>query len=70
MSCRICGRGNCTSSFHSLEEQEAHSRYSDMSDVQLVRECVSKDYEIKDLMNQIAKLEEDIKEYVEAQPPI
>lgn len=23
MSCEICGRANCTKSFHSLEEQEA-----------------------------------------------
>lgn len=22
MSCKICGRGNCVSSFHSIEEQE------------------------------------------------
>ena len=29
MSCDICGRGNCTPSFHSLEEQE---RYSDVID--------------------------------------
>ena len=30
MACDICGRGNCTESFHSLEEQE---RYSDVIDL-------------------------------------
>ena len=24
MTCSICGRGNCTASFHSLDEQEKH----------------------------------------------
>ena len=24
MSCKICGRNNCTESFHSLEEQNRH----------------------------------------------
>lgn len=26
MSCDICGRGNCTESFHSLEEQERYEK--------------------------------------------
>jgi len=36
MSCSICGRGNCTSMFHSIEEQEKHEElfgeYEDMID--------------------------------------
>jgi hypothetical protein len=24
MSCKICGRGNCTESFHSIEDQNDH----------------------------------------------
>jgi hypothetical protein len=26
MSCKICGRGNCTESFHSIEDQEDHEK--------------------------------------------
>lgn len=26
MSCDICGRGSCTESFHSLEEQERYEK--------------------------------------------
>ena len=26
MACDICGRGNCTESFHSLEEQERYEK--------------------------------------------
>ena len=41
MSCPICQRGNCTESFHSLEEQEAFSEataaYEHYLDVR--REC-------------------------------
>jgi len=29
MSCEICGRNNCTASFHSLEEQ---SNFNDLAD--------------------------------------
>ena len=25
MGCRICGRGNCTESFHRIEEQERYA---------------------------------------------
>jgi transcription elongation factor Elf1 len=29
MSCDICGRGSCTESFHSLEEQERYEKVID-----------------------------------------
>ena len=29
MACDICGRGNCTASFHSLEEQERYEKVID-----------------------------------------
>lgn len=36
MSCKICGRGSCTESFHSLEEQTEHDekfgKYEDKID--------------------------------------
>jgi chromosome segregation ATPase len=32
MSCKICGRGACTESFHSLEDQEAWEERQGMSD--------------------------------------
>lgn len=30
MSCKICGRGSCSESFHSIEEQENFEKYSKM----------------------------------------
>ncbi len=32
MACDICGRGSCTPSFHSLEEQEIYSEVIDLFD--------------------------------------
>lgn len=32
MSCRICGRGACTESFHSIEDQERFEKREEMSD--------------------------------------
>jgi transcription elongation factor Elf1 len=32
MTCDICGRGNCTESFHSLNEQERYEKVIDAFD--------------------------------------
>jgi len=54
MSCKICGRGNCTSSFHSIEAQQEHEadfgEYEDKIDE-------LKD-EVTGLNNQIEKCQE------------
>ncbi len=31
MSCEICGRGNCTRVFHSLDEQKEHDNIADVT---------------------------------------
>ncbi len=57
MGCKICGRGSCTESFHSLPEQEQYSKYEAMSDNALISECVDKDNEIAELNTRVCELE-------------
>lgn len=66
MSCKICGRGSCTTSFHPLSEQLAFDKYESMDTRELIGECIDKDNEIADLKNIIKELEKDIEEYVDA----
>ncbi len=40
MSCEICGRGNCTSSFHSLEEQDAFDEIAGKVKERIVRRAL------------------------------
>lgn len=41
MSCEICGRGACTRSFHSLEDQDRFDARQEMSDdVGVLRELL------------------------------
>jgi len=42
MACRICGRGSCTESFHSIEEQE---QYEEDENGKLVLKEGKKDYD-------------------------
>jgi hypothetical protein len=56
MSCSICGRGSCTKSFHSIEEQEKHDKYADMSEDRLIRECVDLSDEVSNLSDSIESL--------------
>lgn len=42
MSCEICGRGNCTRSFHSLEEQEEHDNVADVTKEYVQRALLDK----------------------------
>ena len=49
MSCKICGRFDCSESFHSIKEQEAHERYSDLSKNELIAELLDRDSTILDL---------------------
>ena len=59
MACKICGRSSCTSSFHSIEEQEAFAARQEMSsDVDELR-CV-----IQDLNEECASLRNDTIEEV------
>ena len=48
MGCRICGRGSCTQSFHSLEEQQEHEEIYGMWEDK-----------IEELNNEIKKLKKD-----------
>jgi TolA-binding protein len=57
MSCKICGRGSCTTSFHSLEEQEFFDKYSSMDERQLMNEIQYMQSEIKELQQRISELE-------------
>ena len=50
MSCKICGRGACTESFHSLEAQEAWEDRQTMSD------------DVDDLRREIQDLNAELKE--------
>ena len=50
MGCRICGRNSCTSSFHSIEEQELHGKSEDelrdeVSTLRAENESLKKDAE-------------------------
>jgi len=47
MACEICGRGNCTRSFHSLEEQEKYDKYSNKTERELISELIDRDDEIE-----------------------
>ena len=49
MSCRICGRGNCTESFHSIEEQEEFDKYANMTERELISEVISLSDEVQNL---------------------
>ena len=56
MSCKICGCGACTESFHSLEDQELYEERQLMSDdVNELRR------EIQDLKQEIEDLNEELK---------
>lgn len=70
MGCKICGRGSCTYSFHSIADQKAYEKYEHLDERRLIAECIDKDNEISDLMSRIEELENDIREYEDAQPPI
>jgi hypothetical protein len=61
MGCKICGRGSCMSSFHSLEEQEKYEKYASIDDMELIAECVDKDNEIEDMKNRATELEAALK---------
>ncbi len=66
MSCRICGRGACTESFHSFEQQALFEQREAMpDDVNLLRRMVQEAAaEILELKATIEKLEElDDKRY-------
>ena len=61
MTCRICARGSCTQSFHSLEEQEKYEvaldAYNDADDIKEEnRKCQ------KELEDQIELLETEIED--------
>lgn len=60
MSCEICGRGACTRSFHSFEDQEEYDKRQEMSDDvdTLRREIQSLQKEIQELKAEIAKKED------------
>lgn len=62
MGCKICGRNNCTESFHSIEDQEKVGIYEDMSSDQLIHECITKDDEIDYLNSRAQKLAEALEE--------
>lgn len=59
MICRICLRGSCTESFHSLEEQEIYEdaldAYSDADDIKEVnrKRIAELEQEISDLDDEI-----------------
>ena len=62
MSCPICGRGSCTESFHSIEEQERFDAVAGMDEYQLRREVVDLRLEIKDLKAKMDTLEGDLED--------
>jgi hypothetical protein len=57
MGCKICGRGSCCSSLHSIAEQEAHEKYSNMSERELIDECIDKSSEVCELNKRVEVLE-------------
>ena len=49
MACFICGRGNCTPSFHSLDEQNAYSDAETAYEKYLdIRQRCKEDFENRD----------------------
>ena len=60
MTCRICGRGNCTQSFHSIDEHVEFEKYSDKTEAWLIRELLERDTEITDLKEQCEDLEKQL----------
>ena len=60
MTCRICGRGNCTQSFHSIDEQVEFEKDSDKTEAWLIRELLERDTEITDLKEQCEDLEKQL----------
>jgi len=42
MGCEICGRGNCTRSYHSIEEQNEHDSVADNIKEYVQRELLRK----------------------------
>ena len=51
MSCEICGRGNCTRSFHSLEEQNDYDDVADTIKERMRNHLLYKVSRIKDVQN-------------------
>ncbi len=70
MVCKICGIGNCITSFHSLVEQEQHDKYAKMDDRELIAECIDKDYKLEDIKGQVEELEKWRDRAFEAHPNI
>jgi hypothetical protein len=58
MACAICGRHNCSTSFHSIEEQRKYDCLPDDASG-LRRELVAARDEIADLKAELAKREEE-----------
>lgn len=59
MTCEICGKGPCTGSFHSLEEQKRHDdRQTIGADVEELRDALqSADEAVADLQERLAEVE-------------
>jgi hypothetical protein len=51
MGCEICGRGNCTRSFHSLEEQEEFDTVNDKTKDRMRDFLVNKINRLKTISN-------------------
>ena len=62
MGCRICGRGSCTESFHSLAEQAAWQSVAGLSEGELRREVIDLRGELADRDAEIARLEAELRE--------
>ena len=63
MACRICKRGACTESFHSIEEQERFEKVEELAQKDsliLAKELIEAQQEIKDLKNVISNMEDTI----------
>lgn len=68
MGCEICGRGNCTRSFHSLEEQEEHDNVADVTKEYVQRTLLDKlnrlkIYESEETTDQVVSLD-DVKSII------
>ena len=59
MSCRICGRGNCTDSFHSLAQQKEFEKYASMSEIEMVSQLIDLNGEVADLNKIIGEYEDE-----------
>ena len=68
MSCKICGRGSCCTSFHSLEEQQAFEKYHAMSERDLIDECMCQEGRIIELEEEVVRLELFIEKAFDAHP--